>query len=396
MKIFLISYGCKLNQALSRTLDIMGSPSSVETDSEADADVIVISGCAVTSKAESEFRRKANSFKKKYPEKKIIISGCVTKDTASLLSEIEYSPQNPFYRDRAVIPNRTRENIVIQNGCTSFCSYCIVPYMRGPEVSVERSLIIERAERAVKEGVKEVVLTGVHILRYSDSEGGFTSLLRDIKSTGISRIRLTSLDIDRIDEELLGEIASDNITARYMHLSLQHTDDYILRRMKRKYDTKGIEKMLRMIESAIPDIRLGADIIAGFPGETEERFKGMIAFLKESPVSHYHIFSFSPRKGTLAYYMDGAPEHDDVRKRHSALSELSASAYALYIEKLRGSAEDVIIEAAEDGEYSGTSSHYLKMKFRSSKKHVKGEMLKVTLNGMKGKDILCTEHADEG
>jgi len=184
-------------------------------------------------------------------------------------------------------------------------------------------------------------------------------------------------------------MTNDSITAQFMHLSMQHTDNHVLKMMKRKYDQKRILKTVEMILKKSPKMRIGADIIIGFPEESRERFESMAAFLKNIPVTHYHIFSYSKRNGTLAAYMSEQVTDIEKSERYKIINDLSDIKYKEYAASVIGDKDEIIIEKTENGICSGTSSHYLYLHLENGEGLKKGEMVKVQLLGSGEKGILC-------
>ncbi len=361
MKIFLKSNGCRLNQHLSkRLLSLYTNNECSITDSINDAHTIIIAGCVVTHKAEAQLRRYINSIKEKFPNKKIILSGCIP-DYLKNGENITFIPQNDIMEINSKVQLRSREDILIQTGCNNFCSYCTVPYYRDKEISRSVKLIINDIRNAEKSGIREIILTGVHISRYNYKNTDFVDLLKIIYDNFSSRIRLSSLDINEINDELLDFIDNNESIAPFMHLSLQHTEDEVLESMKRNYKTMNIINIITKIQNMKRHIRIGADIIVGFPGETENDFNKMMEFLYGSPISHYHIFRYSVRNNTLSAYMKKHINEKTKKMRLKIMETLYQEKRKLYLNSTIGTIKNVVIEQSDDNGSYGTSGDYLRI-----------------------------------
>lgn len=384
MKLFLKTGGCKLNQHLASKLASGFLEGNYQiTKNEDEADVFIVSVCVVTGKSEAQFRRTVNSLKSKYPDKRIILTGCVPE---SIKGDLEFRDQFEIIEHPDSMKRRTRQEIVIQTGCNAFCSYCIVPYYRGREYSRHVKDIIKEAEYYRANGINELVLTGVHIGRYNADGLRLTGLINALKKTGIFRIRLSSLDPDEVNDELLDEIAKDSIVAHFMHLSLQHTDDNVLRMMKRRYSYKDIEATVNKIIKKIPDCLIGADIIAGFPYENEQAFEKMYRDIEHLPINHLHVFTFSKRPGTLAYYMTDNNKPQIVKERVNRLRALADEKKGRFILNQIGTEHDIIVEGTKNGMPYGTTGNYLTVQIENPEDLRKGQIVRV----------LLTEYGSEG
>lgn len=384
MKLFLKTGGCKLNQHLASKLASQFTEEGYQlTRNEAEADVFIVSVCVVTGKSEAQFRRTVNSLRSQYPEKRIILTGCVPE---SIKGDLEFMDQIEIIEHPDSLKRRTRQEIVIQTGCNAFCSYCIVPYYRGREYSRHVKDIIKEAEYYKANGINELVLTGVHIGRYNADGMRLAGLIKELKKTGIFRIRLSSLDPDEVNDELLDEITKDNTVAHFMHLSLQHTDDNVLKMMKRRYTYSDIERTVNRIMKKLPDCLIGADIIAGFPYEDEQAFEKMYKDIDKLPINHLHVFTFSKRPGTLAYYMTDNNKPQTVKDRVNKLRGLADEKKGRFILNQIGTQHNVIIEGIKNGMPYGTTGNYLTVSIENPEDLRKGQIVRV----------LLTEYGSEG
>ncbi|MFA6294789.1 MAG: tRNA (N(6)-L-threonylcarbamoyladenosine(37)-C(2))-methylthiotransferase MtaB, partial [Victivallales bacterium] len=326
-----ITVGCRLNQA--DTALIYGRLKEagyeiLEPDKAKHLDLIVINSCAVTAAASQKSRQYARSYRNKHPEAKIIVTGCDSEteksywmqeniadiyipntDKSKILDYIngiapaEKSVCKNIFMENAVsvYPFRSRAFIKIQEGCESFCTYCIVPYARGPERSRDRNEVIGEFRKLIEQGHHEIVLTGVNISTYRDGSCRLSDLLSELSDIdGDFRIRLSSTEPHPENRKLIGIMKDNPKICRFLHLPLQHGTNEILKRMGRKYTAEEFADFANEALSSIPGLHLGTDIICGFPGETEELFEKSCSFISKIPFANLHVFCFSPRKGTPA------------------------------------------------------------------------------------------------
>lgn len=377
MKAFLKTGGCKLNGHLAAKLASSLIDNGYEMTNSADeADTIIVSVCVVTAKAQSQFRRSVLSLRKKYPNKRIILTGCVPDE---IKEYGEFADQFEFMDITDITQRHTRQELLIQTGCNNFCSYCIVPYYRGPEYSRPAADIIREADEYVNRGVKELVLTGVHIGRYCDNGMTLPGLLKKLKDRGIFRIRLSSLDPNEVSDELLYEMSGDDTVARFIHLSLQHTRDSVLSSMKRNYAFNDIKKITGKIKASMPHCLIGGDIIAGYPAEDKDAFDKLYRDMEALPIHHFHVFSFSKRPGTLAYFMHNDNKPAEVKRRVHALMALGERKKAQFIMEQLGTRQDIIIEGVKHDMPQGTSSNYLTVFIENAPDTKKGDIVPVLL-----------------
>jgi len=384
LKYFLFETGCKLNQSLmNRVAGEYELKMWERTDNVKDADVILMASCVVTKKAETDFLRVFNRFKRLYPQKRIEISGCFSGESGE---NVNFIDQERILQIENPSSFRTRPEVVIQTGCNNFCSYCIVPYKRGAERSRNVDDILFDVNKYISEGKKEVVLTGVHIGKYESNGMNLTSLIKAIKKSGIFRIRLSSLDINEISDELIEEISKDNITARFLHLSLQHTEDPVLKSMLRNTDKRKIFERIAVLKS-IRGMRIGADIIYNFPTETGEIFEDLLISLKSLPITHFHLFAYSKREGTLAAYFSDSNGNRDYKL--SKLKELATAKKQNYLESIIGKPDEIIIERIKEDLCYGKSSGYVNCKVKTNGEIKTGEIVKVIFESAEDSIMYC-------
>lgn len=352
MKIAFTSFGCKVNQAETDKL-ICSLPelNSEYIKNAAQADILVVNTCAVTEKAQNDGEKYLKRLKNINPSLLIIATGCLAEllkeklkdrgaDVVIPNAEKDSIPQTIAYiikkkqsadiayrTVKAFSGARTRAFLKIQDGCASFCAYCIIPFLRGTPHSKDIDTVYNEMTAFVRGGYKEIVLTGVHIGIYGKDAGGdisLTTLLkRLIEIDGDYRIRLSSLDVHDITPELISLVAeSGNRICPHFHISLQSGSGEILLKMGRKYAPEAFISATEAIRAAIPDACIGCDVITGFPGESEKHFEETSSLLRRTELNYLHIFPYSKRPGTSAAKITGQLPAAVKKERADRLREL--------------------------------------------------------------------------
>jgi threonylcarbamoyladenosine tRNA methylthiotransferase MtaB len=339
------NFGCRVNQAESfswaEAFERRGLV--LETDA-ARADLVVINSCTLTSRADRDVRKFIRRVARLNPLAKLVVAGCsVERDREALAAmpetwmvlsngEKQDLPERvaaglPAGPAAAPDPLRSRALLKIQDGCDLHCTFCVIPSVRGRGRSFDPGEVVGRARDLTDRGFREIVLCGIHLSSYGrdlEPAGSLAGLLRELTVVpGIGRLRLSSLDPRTLDEELIRFITGDPGMCPHFHLSLQHASENVLRRMGRNSTAAEYAGVLGKLRALRPDAALGADIIVGFPGESEADFEDLRDFLETSPLTYFHIFAFSPRPGTPAAAWPQVPEADK-RRRSAVLRELSA------------------------------------------------------------------------
>lgn len=392
MKVCFITYGCKVNQAESqrweKRLRLRGY--TITTNPE-EAEIWIINTCAVTHKAEVQSRQIINKAKKL--GKKAFVTGCYVelcrpKESENLKVFLNSEKDNiinnlkPLDKTETLNILRHRAIVKIQDGCNQYCSYCIVPYLRGKPRSYRFEEILKEINDYTAMGIKEIVLSGINIGLYGEdleNKMSLNGLLKIIlKKTSGFRIRLSSIEVNHIDDEFV-EIISDHRICKHLHIPLQHGSDRILKLMNRPYDSTQFCGIIEKILKKYPKLSIGTDIIVGFPSETEEDFKKTLELIEKTEFSYLHVFSYSKRPFTKASTMcEDIP--DDIKKeRASYLIEVGKKKKSEYIKKFVGSELEVIVENKKNGFFSATSDNYIKC-FIDSKESITGNILRVIVN----------------
>ncbi|HNW83121.1 MAG TPA: radical SAM protein [bacterium] len=369
LKVAIYTFGCKVN--LFETDQLKKSlKNSQIVSSDEDADVFVINGCTVTAATDSQVRNMIRRFLKRG---RVIVTGCYARKidpSLECVNDIEFIPEiadvatvlgESFVYDAFF--DRSRPFVKIQSGCDQFCSYCIIPFVRGPLKSVPLSKIKILLEKIKAEQFHEVVLTGIHIGKYGkDLTDGST--LADVARSAfeiVGRVRLGSLESPEIDEKLF-EYAKLGMILPHWHVPLQHGSDTVLKRMNRPYTTNEFKTAIDRIISVYKELpSIGTDIITGFPGETDKEFNESYEFIRSLPFTYGHVFPFSVRAGTAAEKMEKEnPVPNELKKERAAiLRELFEDKKLQYMQSLDNTIDEVIIEEKiSKNLYNSTSSKF--------------------------------------
>ena len=422
-KVSFYTLGCKVNQYETNAMAQKFKEAGYEiVDMNEDiSDICIVNTCTVTNMSDRKSRHSLRRVKEKNPSAIIAAVGCyaqVAKNDLEKMSEIdivlgneekanivqyvekfmENQNENKLveiediatkkeFEDMGQITytEKTRAFIKVQDGCNQFCSYCIIPYARGRVRSRNAESIIKEITQIAQKGIKEVVITGIHVASYGrdfGNENGLIELLEKINEIeGIKRIRLGSLEPKIITEEFMQRLSKLEKMCHHFHLSLQSGCDETLKRMNRKYTTAEVKEIIERLRRYYDDVMLTTDIIVGFPGETEEEFEATYQFLKEVKLYKMHVFQYSPRKGTRAAVMPNQIDGNIKEARSKKLIELSNENQKMYNQQLVGKEVEVLFEDKEvkDGitYFRGHTQNYILVKYKTD------ENLENTLKNVK-------------
>lgn len=405
--------GCKVNQAETDSmLDMLSAAGADIVDFEEKADIYIVNTCSVTNIADKKSRQMLHRAKKRNPESIVIAAGCYVQSAKELLEQdesvdivisnnkkkditdivndyinvkknkggdapadgekkeyfVDISKETEYEEMGGHVPvGHTRAYVKIQDGCNQFCSYCIIPYVRGRIRSRSEEAVIAEVTELAESGIKEVVLTGIHISSYGkdkNNEGTLIDLIDAIsKIKGIKRIRLGSLEPGIITEDFVRRVSANKKVCPHFHLSLQSGCNTILKRMNRKYTREQYFEKCEMLREAYDAPALTTDVIVGFPGETDEEFEETVQYLTELNLYEMHIFKYSPRKGTVAAAMKDQVSPEVKNKRSDVLLELAERGKKAYEAKYEGAELEVLVEEVlhrEDGTYlRGHTERYM-------------------------------------
>lgn len=388
MKYKIITLGCKVNEYESEVIsNLLENHGYIKSD---EPDVCIINTCTVTNQADSKSRKMIRNLRKNYPKAILAVMGCMIqnkKDKLDIDADIiignthktdvvslieEYKDKINIVGDMAQAEfedmslnnfDLTRAYIKIEDGCDNYCSYCIIPYVRGHVRCKKHEKIISEAERLVKNGHKEIVLTGIHTGHYHDGNYSFADLLKDlVKVEGLKRLRISSIEITELNDEVLDVIKNSDVLVNHMHIPLQSGSDNILKLMNRKYDKSYFINKIKKIKSIKPDMNITTDVIVGFPSESETEFEECIDTIKKIGFTKLHVFPYSDREGTVASKMENKVPGNVKKTRVKKLLEISKKLEIDYMNKHIDYDVSFIPEIYEGGYLIGHTPNYLKVK----------------------------------
>lgn len=379
--------------------------------------VVIVNTCTVTNIADRKSRQVLRKVKEENPESIIVAVGCyvqVAKEKVNEMKEIDLCLGNVEKKDIVskveecikknqkenieifdvnketefqemgliTFSEKTRATVKVQDGCNNFCTYCLIPYARGRIRSRKKENVIEEVKQIAKKGIKEIVITGIHIASYGkdfDNNYRLIDLLEDLdKIDGIERIRLGSLEPTIVTNEFAERLSKLDSICNQFHLSLQSGCDDTLKRMNRKYSCDEFENVTKILRKYFEDVNLTTDIIVGFPGETNEEFEKTYEFLSKIKFYKMHIFKYSPREGTLAAKMTNQVDGNIKEERSQKLIELSNKNEKEYNEKYIGKSVEVLFEEEKDRLWSGYTKNYVRV-FVSSDENLENRLQKIDI-----------------
>ncbi len=400
MKITFETLGCKLNQAETEALARQFLDAGHELVPEAEeADVFILNTCTVTHTADAKARHLLSRVKRKNPNAVLVATGCYAQRNPEELARlvdlvvdnngkdklleklkeagISRNSQQP-QKTAGAATFRTRAFVKIQDGCTNFCAYCIVPYVRAEEKSLPAAGILATVKKLEVEGYREIVLTGTRIGAYDDKGADLRGLAEKLLAeTEIPRLRLSSLQPQEITPALL-DLWQDARLCPHFHLSLQSGSAGVLKGMNRRYTPAQYEKTVKLIRKTIPEVAITTDVIVGFPGETDTEFKESLDFCRRMHFAHIHVFMFSPRAGTKAATMPGQVNEKVKKTRSQEMLALAQESADEFRSQFSGEFLDVLWEKQEDGVWSGVTGNYIRV-FKQSAKDLGNRVGKVKL-----------------
>lgn len=403
-KVKIQTLGCKVNQYESQAIGQLFEDRGYRLTDEDFADIYIINTCTVTNLSDAKSRKLIRRFKRVNPDSIMLVMGCysqVAKDELEDLDQVDIivgttgkdsivdlveefklenqriSKVDEFDRvedfedlDIDQMESKTRAFIKIQDGCNRYCSYCIIPYARGPIRSRDPKNTLDEIKRLADNGFKEVVLTGIHVASFGKDLDSYSlvDLIEDIsKVDGIRRIRLSSVEPSLVDEEFLRRVSKIDQFCDHFHLSLQSGSDTVLKRMNRKYTTGEYEKIVENIRSYYPNCGITTDIIVGFPEESDEEFEETLEFVKKIKFSKVHVFKYSPRKGTKAAAIKAQVDGNIKNERSKILIDLTKNLEEDFLDQQIGQSLDILYERDLGGVSIGHSSNYLEVQTKSDR-----------------------------
>ena len=401
-----ITLGCKVNQYETNAMTQQFIENDYEVvDHTQKADIYIVNTCTVTNMSDRKSRQMLRRVKELNKEAVVVACGCyaqVAKEELEKIKEINLVLGNNEKKDivqyvekfiKNKIPEvqtedvmhqkdfvefgditfteKTRAVIKIQDGCDRFCSYCIIPYARGRVRSRRPEHILSEIHKIAKEGIQEVVITGIHIASYGKDfkeQYGLIDLLEEMNEIeGIERIRLGSIEPLLITEAFINRLEKLTKVCHQFHLSLQSGCDEILKRMNRRYTTEQFKDIVALLRNKFEDVILTTDIIVGFPGESEEEFEKTYTFLKEIKFYKMHVFKYSPRKGTKAAVMPNQIDGNKKEERSRKLIELSNQNEKAYNQNYIGKEVEILFEEEKNGIWQGHTKNYILAHYKTEK-----------------------------
>jgi len=407
MRIAFSTLGCKINQYETDVLQQdLASRGNTIVPFEAEADIYIINTCTVTAKSDYQCRQTIRSAVRRGRGARVIVTGCYAETRPDELRTLDgvdlvlgnslkasipdrimknTDGPNPPSMPARSLQGRTRGFLKIQDGCDNRCSYCIVPSARGGPRSVATESVIKEFERLVRTGCPEIVLSGIHIGKYGvdlDTGIDLTGLLKTlIGNRGGARIRLSSIEPREITPELIGFVGQG--LCRHLHIPLQSGDDAVLSAMKRNYTAGFYRQLLVDIANSVPGIALGADVMVGFPGEGDAQFLNTVRLIENSPLSHLHVFSFSPRPGTPAAEMKNQVPEKVKKHRSEILRELGGKKNTVFRKKYTGCELLAIVENKidrETGFMTGITDNYIRLTIQGAKREDIGKNINIRID----------------
>ena len=416
MKFAFYTLGCKTNQYETQAMEQLLVSMGHEIRSFSDAcDAYIINTCSVTAVADKKNRAVIRRCRRENPNAVIGVCGCYTQhapqdvrklgvdvlggsanrrefvdkmlDALQTWQQQEILDQALRRREFEVLPagglsERTRAMLKVQDGCVNFCSYCIIPYTRGPVRSAPLSLVVEQAKQLEEKGYREIVITGIEIASWGVDLPGKPPMADMVaavcKAVPTLRVRLGSLEPRVITEAFCLRMKQYPNLCPQFHLSMQSGCDSVLARMKRKYDTARYFESIELLNKHFHGCAVTTDMIVAFPGETEEEFEESLAFIRKCGFADMHIFPYSRRPGTPADKMPGQHDNATKEERSRAAIAVAAEMSAAYRESLLGSVQEVLFEEVDDGYYTGHAPNYIKVFAKGEDLHNKVRAVRIT------------------
>ena len=413
----LSTLGCRLNAYESEAMRELATSSGL-------SDTVIINTCAVTAEAVRKSKQEVRKLRKENPNAKVIVTGCAAQidpDSFANMAEVDFvignsekmvketwsqfSENNDFETEKIKVDDimsvnetaghlidgfgsRSRAYVQVQNGCDHRCTFCIIPFGRGNSRSVPAGVIVDQIKRLVDKGFNEVVLTGVDLTSWGADLPNSPKLgdliMRILKLVpDLSRLRISSIDSIEVDENLMQAIATEKRLMPHLHLSLQHGDDLILKRMKRRHSRNDAIKFCEDARKMRPEITFGADIIAGFPTETDEHFESSVNLIKDCGLTWLHIFPYSPREGTPAARMPQV-NGNQIKRRAAILRDLGTKQIKSHLSSQLGKDHSILMENG----YMGRTEQFTEVKF--DKEQIEGSIVLGKITDANEKQLFAT------
>ncbi len=360
MKVCFDTFGCRLNraEALEQEAEYLAGGWKL-TNSHSDADVIVVRGCSVTQRAQRDCEQLITHIRKKYPNTRLLIEGCIAAARTSRITAPQPHISLRNAQGGTPIPTRTaRAYLKVQDGCAGKCTFCIVPKFRGKSSSVDFNAVLDKAKRFIDVGYHEIVVTGCNLSLYASNGKRLPELMDALAALSPEcRIRLGSLEPSDVAAEVVAVMSGKANVCRFLHIPVQSASNRILVAMKRPYTANDVDELVRAIRRQIPNAGIGCDLMTGFPSESDLDFMATFGMLDRNPFSRVHVFSFSERPGTPAASMAGSVPPEIRKSRAKKLSALADAKRSAFARRFIGKTTEIVVE--DEGTCSGWTSEYL-------------------------------------
>jgi threonylcarbamoyladenosine tRNA methylthiotransferase MtaB len=384
------TFGCKVNwydtSSIERLLEKDGH-GKVDDSQSMTPDTVVINSCTVTNAADKQARQLIRKVSRKHPNAKIVVTGCYAQSKPQEIKEMPGVSHVVAINDQYKLPQmlgwnedvkeeflpvyskRTRANLKLQNGCNAYCSFCILPYIRGRSTSIALENILEQAKFYEAQGHHEMVLTGTHVGGWGrdlNPRRRFSEAVQAIlDAVPTMNLRISSLEPTTLTPDLIKVVRNNPRIQPHFHIPLQSGSDSVLRRMNRKYKIKNFRDRIEALFAAQKNVSIGTDVIVGYPGETEEEFQQTFDLLSELPINYFHVFPYSPRPGTKANTLVDDVSADVKKQRVRLLRNLSQKKRFAFFGIFQGTQEKIVVGKGRDenGMLRGITPHYIPVHF---------------------------------
>lgn len=402
---YIYTLGCKVNAYESNAIKKQMLNNGFIYD-ENDPEIFIINTCSVTSTADQKSRQHIRSFKQKHPQSIVVAMGCYAQKSHKFIFEelkadivigntnkncvpelikqfksnrqplnlVDVDTLNFKYEEicQTAYSENVRAYLKIQDGCSNFCSYCLIPYVRGKMRSRQFLQIVKEANEIVNQGFKEIVVSGIHIGGYGKDlkdKSFYDVILALSQIEGLKRITISSIEASEIDDNLIELYKKAPNLAHHIHIPLQSGSAHILKAMNRHYDKKEFLKKINLLKRSCPNIAITTDVIVGFPDESDDDFNETIEFIKQAGFAQLHVFPYSIREGTKAAKLNNQIDSKIKKERARILRELSDNLYRDFINRFKGQNVDVLIESYDEktNMVKGHTSNYIDVSFKGNK-----------------------------
>lgn len=410
LRVAFHTLGCKVNRTEAEALaaDLMGR--GVEVVGEGDAAVVVVTTCTVTAESDHKARKAVRHALRGPARPVVVVTGClatldpdglralgerviVEADRQAVADRVAEALKAPAYGGARVARTgpafRTRRMVKVEDGCDAFCAYCIVPFARGVPRATPLAAVVGEVEELARAGTAEVVLTGISIGRYEWDGVRLPELVEAVAATGISRIRLSSIEPDDVDDRLLRVAAATPAFCEHLHVPLQSGCDRTLAEMGRHYDTAAYAAAIERARRALPGCAITTDVLVGFPGETDEDFERTLAFVEEAAFAKLHVFRYSRRAGTRAAERPDQVRPAVIAERARRVRALGARLHERFLEACGGTEAEVLVERISVTEIEGRARNGAVVRAVAPNARV-GELVRVVVRGYEEGRLLGT------